>query len=509
VSSHRIRLALAILTLVVPLLVAPVRPQVAYAAGPYPDGALGYDISFPQGTGPYPSPPFSIAIVGVNNGQPFGRNPHLQQQWAWAQQANAEPAVYINTDYHHSVTDSFGDTGPKGTCNGDESCRAYNYGWNAAADALKNAKQFGVTAKIWWLDVETGNWWPCDSSGNNCDTWRDALDIQGGLDYLRSQALTAGVYSTSRQWGIITGGYGLAAPLWVPDFDDNQPAGYCNAAHGFGGSTVFMVQYTAGSYDGDYSCPAQHGYYLVAGDGGIFPFGDATGYGSTGNVRLNKPVVGMATTPKADGYWVVAGDGGIFTFGNAIGYGSTGGIHLNKPVVAMVPTATGKGYWLVASDGGIFPFGDAAGYGSTGGIVLNKPIIGMAVTATGKGYWLVAGDGGIFPFGDATGYGSTGGIVLNKPIVSMAATVDGKGYWLVAADGGVFSFGDAVGYGSAAALPIDSPVVSMAHTLSGKGYWMATQKGAVIAFGDALGQDYGSMSGRTLNQPALQLAPTP
>ena len=36
------------------------------------------------------------------------------------------------------------------------------------------------------------------------------------------------------------------------------------------------------------------GYWLVAADGGIFPFGDAAGLGSTGNITLNQPMVGMA-----------------------------------------------------------------------------------------------------------------------------------------------------------------------------------------------------------------------
>ena len=63
----------------------------------------------------------------------------------------------------------------------------------------------------------------------------------------------------------------------------------------------------------------------------------------------------------------MAGDGGIFTFGDAAFYGSTGGFRLNKPIVGMAATPDGRGYWLVASDGGIFTFGDAAFYGSTGG----------------------------------------------------------------------------------------------------------------------------------------------
>jgi hypothetical protein len=36
------------------------------------------------------------------------------------------------------------------------------------------------------------------------------------------------------------------------------------------------------------------GYWLVASDGGIFSYGDASFYGSTGNITLNKPIVGMA-----------------------------------------------------------------------------------------------------------------------------------------------------------------------------------------------------------------------
>ena len=74
---------------------------------------------------------------------------------------------------------------------------------------------------------------------------------------------------------------------------------------------------------------------------------------------LNKPIVGMAPTPDGGGYWLVASDGGIFSYGDAGFFGSTGSIHLNKPIVGMAPTPDGGGYWLVASDGGIFSFGDA------------------------------------------------------------------------------------------------------------------------------------------------------
>jgi hypothetical protein len=43
------------------------------------------------------------------------------------------------------------------------------------------------------------------------------------------------------------------------------------------------------------STPTGKGYRLVASDGGMFAFGDATFLGSTGKLTLAKPIVGMAT----------------------------------------------------------------------------------------------------------------------------------------------------------------------------------------------------------------------
>ena len=252
--------------------------------------------------------------------------------------------------------------------------------------------------------------------------------------------------------------------------------------------------------------PAGVGYWLVASDGGIFPFGHAGGFGSTGNIRLNQSIVGMAPTPDGRGYWLVAADGGIFPFGDARGFGSTGAIRLNKPIVGMAATPDGGGYWLVASDGGIFPFGDARGFGSTGAIRLNKPVVGMAPTPDGGGYWLVASDGGIFPFGDARGFGSTGAIRLNKPVVGMAPTPDSGGYWLVASDGGIFPFGDAQGFGSTGAIRLNKPMVGMATTHDGGGYWLVASDGGIFPFGNAVG--LGSTGGIALNRPIVGMAAT-
>ena len=198
---------------------------------------------------------------------------------------------------------------------------------------------------------------------------------------------------------------------------------------------------------------SSHGYHLVAGDGGIFSFGDAGFAGSIGGHFLAQPVVGMAPTHDGGGYWEVASDGGIFSYGDAHFYGSMGGQRLNSPIVGMAATPDGGGYWEVAADGGVFSFGDAHFYGSRGGLPLGGSVVGIAADATGHGYWLVSSLGGVFSFGDAPFYGSAGNIALNRPVVGMAPTADGGGYWLVASDGGIFSYGDATFQGSAGRLP--------------------------------------------------------
>ena len=246
------------------------------------------------------------------------------------------------------------------------------------------------------------------------------------------------------------------------------------------------------------------GYRFVGSDGGIFDFGGAPFEGSTGNLALQKPIVGMAATPTGNGYWLVASDGGVFAFGDAPFLGSEGATHLNQPVVGMATTPDGGGYWLVASDGGIFAFGDAQFYGSTGAIHLNRPIVGMAATPDGHGYWLVASDGGIFTFGDAPFYGSTGAIHLNQPIVGMAPTSNGGGYWLVASDGGIFTFGNAPFYGSTGAIHLNQPIVGMAASFDGGGYLLVASDGGVFAFGDS--QFYGSTGNIHLNRPIVGIA---
>jgi hypothetical protein len=238
----------------------------------------------------------------------------------------------------------------------------------------------------------------------------------------------------------------------------------------------------------------------------VYPFGVPT-FGSLSITPPARPIAGAAVTPGGNGYWLVGTDGGVFSFGDAGFYGSTGAMRLNSPIVGMAATPSGRGYWLVASDGGVFSFGDARFHGSTGAMRLNSPIVGLAATPSGWGYWLVAADGGIFAFGDAGFYGSTGSILLNKPITGMSASGTGRGYRFVASDGGLFSFGDAPYAGSAAGRPLADPIVGMAGSPTGNGYWLVGSSGAVYGYGDV--STTGSMSGTPLPAPIVAIVAPP
>ena len=100
----------------------------------------------------------------------------------------------------------------------------------------------------------------------------------------------------------------------------------------------------------------------MASDGGVFSYGNAQFYGSTGSLRLNAPVVGMAATPDGGGYWLVASDGGIFSYGNAQFYGSAASVP-GQDIVGMAASPDGGGYWEVSTTGRVFAFGDATAAG--------------------------------------------------------------------------------------------------------------------------------------------------
>jgi Glycosyl hydrolases family 43 len=256
------------------------------------------------------------------------------------------------------------------------------------------------------------------------------------------------------------------------------------------------------------SCPQPPtpppGYWQVASDGGVFTFGAAGFYGSTGSMRLNKPVVGMAPTPDHKGYWLVASDGGVFAFGDAGFYGSTGSMVLNKPIIGMIPTLDGRGYWLFASDGGVFAFGDAPFYGSAGGAPPAYPVTAVASAFLAGGYWLVDSNGEVFTYGDARYFGAPPFAPGGFRITGMTATHNSNGYWLASANGNVAVFGNAAPYGSMYGTNLNSPIVGMASTYDGGGYWLQGGDGGIFTFGDA--PYLGSMGGQHLNAPMVGIA---
>ena len=58
-------------------------------------------------------------------------------------------------------------------------------------------------------------------------------------------------------------------------------------------------------------------------------------------------MVGTTNDANTGGYWEVAADGGVFSFGGAPFYGSTGSIRLNAPIVGMAEASNGSGYRFV------------------------------------------------------------------------------------------------------------------------------------------------------------------
>jgi sugar lactone lactonase YvrE len=247
--------------------------------------------------------------------------------------------------------------------------------------------------------------------------------------------------------------------------------------------------------------PPSSGYWLVAGDGGVFSYGPRF-YGSTGNLRLNQPVFAMTATADGKGYWFVARDGGVFAYGDARFAGSVPTRAQVTNIVGMAADTRTGGYWLVADTGRIYAFG-APSFGSVPGLGKHvHDIVGIAATRTGLGYYVVGADGTVYPFGDATQQGEPSSLAHHAPIVGIAVDDANGGYWVAAADGGVYSYG-AQFHGSAGAQHLAQPIVGIGATANGDGYYLVAADGGVFAY-DA--PYLGSMGGTHLRSPMVGIA---
>jgi hypothetical protein len=240
--------------------------SAATAAGSYPAGATGMDISWPQCGGLYPNGG-AFWIIGVTGGRAFTQNSCLASEFAWAQ-PSGNVGLYMNLNYAAGSSAGNGASGPYGACKKNTTCYAENYGWNAAHSAYAYAAQSGASASVWWLDIETANSW------SNKDALNQAI-IAGAIDCLLGTTpngatcsdvpstgiATVGIYSTHSMWQTITGGWAATnttgssvSPNWVATGQSTSSAasGSCSKPLWNGGS-VWLAQYVSG-YDWSYAC---------------------------------------------------------------------------------------------------------------------------------------------------------------------------------------------------------------------------------------------------------------
>ena len=226
------------------------------AFDPYASGALGYDFSYPQCGAA--APQASFGIVGVNGGFPFTYyNSCLAAEYAAAGKTG-NAALYINTGYDPSYTAIDGRHTTQACANTSQSITgtpAQQAAWavgcsEAQRDIAYASGQSATSPTAWWLDVETANSW------SSSDLSLNRYAIQGIVATMRKvTTVPIGVYSTSYQWGVITGGY--QAPVdanWVASGHTTlRRAKRDCTASGFTGAKVWLVQYIS-TYDRDYVC---------------------------------------------------------------------------------------------------------------------------------------------------------------------------------------------------------------------------------------------------------------
>ncbi len=243
-------------------------------------GTAGYDISYPQCTGSFPTGA-AFGVVAVNDGIVYSANPCLgtgdgPSELAWAEQTG-HPQFYANTADPGPQYSSYWDlNGAWGNfpmiCAGDNSTGcSYDYGWYAAADSFNDAvtaeQQLGSGAPTsaaagvpWWLDVETGNSWQSLESAYSTDPTaayaNDTAALQGAVDYLKSVGVSqVGFYSTGSQWSQVTGGASFADPNWVAGFSSARSAtDGCTPSYSFTGGAVSLTQYRSSGFDADHPC---------------------------------------------------------------------------------------------------------------------------------------------------------------------------------------------------------------------------------------------------------------
>jgi hypothetical protein len=228
----------------------------------------GYDISYPQCSGSYPSNPL-FGIVGVNGGLANKPNPCLRDELAWARGAPGQEhpkqprlSLYIDTAYPGSQAADWprGGISPfYGACNGSltNAC-SYVYGEQRAEHDYRLVAvidRHSAETAPWWLDVELSSSWARLYELN----WQA---LEGFLAGLRNEGVgSVGIYSTRAQWHDITGFTSLTTPEefgtgWVAGTRATLAQARRNCTNrGFTGYTPTLAQYRIGPRDADLRCP--------------------------------------------------------------------------------------------------------------------------------------------------------------------------------------------------------------------------------------------------------------
>jgi hypothetical protein len=232
----------------------------------------GYDASYPQCSGSYPSNPL-FGIVGVNGGRANNANPCISGELHWARNAPGQNrpkqpplSLYINTGNpggHHVADWPSGGTAPAyGACNSrlTDAC-SYIYGEQRAAHSYRLVAALNpvwANTAPWWLDVELMASWAGTYQLN-------IAALQGFVAGLHNAGATGpiGVYSTSAQWKEITGltarttptAFNGSLPDWVAGTTATlvQARQNCTSG-GFTGVAPTLAQYRIGSHDADLRC---------------------------------------------------------------------------------------------------------------------------------------------------------------------------------------------------------------------------------------------------------------
>lgn len=213
------------------------------AQGIYQSGTNGVDVSYPNCTAKIPATAFGI--VGVTGGLGFHPNDCLAKEAA----NFGNLSLYVNTGYPGQSYGLNYQNSPRACGATDLNCLAYNYGYNAGLYAINYAKSQNAWSTTWWLDVETANSWTSDYAQN-------IQSLQGETDALKAAgATTVGVYSTTAQWGSITGGWKNGFPNWGATTWNTakQAKTYCTG-HEFTGGPTYLIQYKGRTLDQDYAC---------------------------------------------------------------------------------------------------------------------------------------------------------------------------------------------------------------------------------------------------------------